>query len=216
MVTNIKNQTVITIDGPAASGKSSVARGVADALNIPFVSSGLLYRAATYLTLLAKRNAHCATEILDLLAEHDVQLEALAIEPNRVIIDNEDITAALHTDDVDANVSAVAKHPQIRRWVDERLRDIKGKFVVEGRDMGTAVFPKAAYKFYLTASPEVRAKRRVGEREHNLQEISEALMRRDELDKKQLAPASDAVAIDTSDMNLEDVIHSILSKVEFR
>lgn len=205
---------IITLDGPAASGKSSVSRGVADQLGIPFVSSGLLYRAATFLALEHRLNVADIASVLKLLGQHHIVLEARTLEPNRVFMDEHDITAALHTDDVDANVSVVAKHPEIRLWVNDRLREIKGSFVVEGRDMGTTVFPHADYKFYLTAPAEIRARRRLGERRADLSQVTESLKRRDVLDAKQSQPASDAIYVETGDKNLEQVIEVICSRVK--
>ena len=204
---------VITIDGPAASGKSSVARAVADTLKVPFVSSGLFYRAATYLVLDSRTDPRDEAAVLALLARHEVTLNALPIEPNRVLIDGDDLSAALHTDDVDATVSAVAAHPQVREWVRARLRDVTGTFVVEGRDMGTAVFPGARHKVYLTAPAEVRAQRRVGERAAGLGEVTEALKRRDLLDAKQSAPAPDAYLLETGTLTLDEVVSKVLERV---
>lgn len=204
------SELIIAIDGPAASGKSSVARAVADALTIPFVSSGLFYRAATFLVLEEQIDTGDERAILELLARHDVVLKALAIEPNRVLIDGEDVSAALHTDDVDAHVSAVSQHGGVRDWVRARLKTVTGSFVVEGRDMGTAVFPHASHKIYLTAPAEVRAQRRVGERAAGLSDVTKAIKRRDKLDAKQSAPAADAVQIDTAELTLDEVTARIL------
>ena len=205
--------TVITIDGPAASGKSSVARVVADILGVPFVSSGLFYRAATYLVLENRVDAYDEDAVLALLDRHQVTLKALPIEPNRVLIDGEDLSAALHTDDVDTTVSAVAAHAGVREWVRARLRDVTGTFVVEGRDMGTAVFPGARHKVYLTAPAEVRARRRVGERAAGLSEVTAALKRRDLLDAKQSAPAPDAYLLETGTLTLEEVVARVLKRI---
>jgi cytidylate kinase len=131
-----------------------------------------------------------------------------------VLFDKKDITMALHTDDVDANVSVVAKHTKIRHWVDARLREVKGSFVVEGRDMGTTVFPQARYKFYLDAPAEIRAQRRVGERSADLSEVTEALKRRDVLDAEQSRPAPDAIHIETGDKTLTQVIEWISSRIK--
>lgn len=210
------SKLLIAIDGPAASGKSSVARAVADELNIPFVSSGLFYRAATLLVLENDIDPYDEAAILELLEEHDVTLNALPIEPNRVLIDGEDVSEALHTDDVDAHVSAVSRHADVRKWVRGRLRSVGGSFVVEGRDMGTAVFPSASHKFYLTAPAEVRAQRRVGERAAGLSDITEALKRRDQLDARQSAPAADAVHIDTAELKLGEVVERVLALLEHR
>ena len=208
------SELIIAIDGPAASGKSSVARAVAENLNIPFVSSGLFYRAATLLVLENRIDPHDEVAVLELLKRHDVVLKTLAIEPNRVFIDGENISAALQTDDVDTHVSAVSQHRGVRDWVRERLRSVEGSFVVEGRDMGTVVFPQASHKFYLTAPAEVRAQRRVGERAAGLNDVTQALKRRDQLDAKQSAPAADALRIDTEKLELDEVTARILSYLE--
>lgn len=213
MIGLVDEPLIITIDGPAASGKSSVARAVADALGIPFVSSGLLYRAATYLALEHGARPEDEPAVMSLLGRHEVVLKAIPIRPNRILIDGEDVSAALHTDDVDAWVSAVALHPGVRDWVRERLRDVEGSFVAEGRDMGAVVFPQAAYKFYLTAPAEVRARRRVGERSAGLPAVAEALLRRDKLDARQLEPAPDAIFIETGELALAGVVADILQRL---
>ena len=205
---------IITLDGPAASGKSSAAKEIADALTIAFVSSGLLYRAATYLTLKNKVSAEHEDEVLALLAKHKVELKAIANEPNRIFIDDKDISRALHTDDVDANVSAVASLAALRDWVNERLREVEGSFVIEGRDMGKVVFPNAEHKFYLTASARVRAERRVAERDADVEAIEVAIKLRDEKDKKQLAPAEDAIHINTDGLSLAEVVATVLAQIK--
>ena len=206
-------EDVVTIDGPAASGKSSVARLVAEGLGVPYVSSGLLYRAATYLVLLSGVDATDEAAVLALLGKYDVILDARLNAPNRILLDGRDVSGALHTDQVDALVSAVARHPEVRVWVYERLREVRGAFVIEGRDMGRVVFPDARHKFYLTATPEVRAARRVGERLGGLAEVTEALKKRDLLDTKQLEPAPDAVHLDTNHLTIGEVVARILSHV---
>lgn len=208
-----KHQGVITIDGPAASGKSTVALGVARRLDVPFVSSGLLYRVATRLVLDHDVDPAEQGEVLAILAAHDVRLEP-RVDGNRVYVDGRDATDTLHTDAVDATVSTVAAHPRVRRWVFDELRELSGPFVVEGRDMGTNVFPAARDKFYLTASPEERARRRVGERSGELGDIATAIRRRDRLDAKQLEPAPDAVHIDTDEMTPDDVVEAVLARVD--
>lgn len=206
-------QYVITIDGPAASGKSSVSRLVAQALGIAYLSSGLLYRAATYLAQRREQGLSDEGALLELLAAHRVELIAPVGERNRVAVDGRLLGAELHTDTVDAGVSAVARHPGVRRWVDARLREVTGAFVVEGRDMGTTVFPEARYKFYLGAPAEVRAARRVGERRGDLSEVTEALRRRDALDAAQSHPAADALHLDTRDLSLDEVVARVLGVV---
>ena len=204
---------VVTIDGPAASGKSSVARFVAGRLGIPYVSSGLLYRAATYLVLLNGVDAGDEAAVLALLEAHDVLLDARLNASNRILLDGQDVSHELHTDRVDAFVSSVARHPGVRGWVYRRLREIRGAFVIEGRDMGRVVFPDARHKFYLTATPEVRAARRVGERLGGLAEVTDALKKRDLLDTKQLQPAPDALHLDTSGLTINEVVARVLEGV---
>lgn len=213
-MTLVSERLLITIDGPAASGKSSVARGVADALGIPFVSSGLLYRAATYLALAHGVDPDDEGGLLELLRRHLVVLDALPLRSNRILVDGVDVSPALHTDAVDASVSAVAVHPGVRDWVRERLRAVKGSFVAEGRDMGKAVFPQAEYKFFLTAPSSVRARRRVGERSRSLAEIAAALERRDQLDARQLEPAPDAIFVETGELDLPGVVARVLERLK--
>lgn len=211
----MKRGLIITIDGPAASGKSSVAMRVAKRLGIAYVSSGLLYRAATHLALSAACDLENEEALAALLAEHRIRLEP-APGGNRVIVNGRDDTEQLATERVDAAVSLVAKHPRVREWVTERLRELTGSFVIDGRDMGTAVFPHAAAKFYLTADPEVRAARRAGERPSEAGVIAEQLRRRDALDAKQLAPAEDAIMIDSSRLTIEEVVETLVAHTPAR
>jgi len=206
--------TVITFDGPAASGKSSAAQRVAAAVGVPFVSSGLLYRAATYLAAADGCELDDATAVMRVLQGHDVALTP-AVAGNRVHVDGRDVTAALHTDAVDAGVSHVAAHADVRRWVTQQLQRVEPPFTIDGRDMGSVVFPQAAYKFYLTASPAERARRRVGERAADLEAVAAAIARRDRLDSKQLAPAADAVHIDTDGLTLDQVVALVLERLGF-
>ncbi|UCH26894.1 MAG: (d)CMP kinase [Trueperaceae bacterium] len=212
IVSVLPDQIIITLDGPAASGKSSAGKGVAKALGIPFVSSGLLYRAATYLMSHYGVAFHDDQALLQLLYTHRVEL-ILQVNDNRVLIDGKDITDLLHSDEIDHTVSTVAAHNSLREWVGERLQELHGPFVIEGRDMGTAVFPQAAYKFYLTAPVEIRARRRFDEREADLEAVATSLRRRDRLDAKQLTPAKDAICIDTTNQTLAQTIEQILAYV---
>lgn len=203
-------RVIVTIDGVAASGKSSVASGVARALGVPYVSSGLLYRAATLLALEAGLNPGDEASLLVHLRAQPLRLEPLA-EGNRAWLEGRDLTPDLHSSRVDAGVSAVARLPQVRGWVNAQLRALPEPFVAEGRDMGTHVFPQADAKFYLTASPRVRAERRARERQGDVPAIEAALLERDRRDAGQSAPAPDAQVIDTGPLTLEDVIGAILA-----
>lgn len=205
-------RTVITIDGPAASGKSSVAKLLAHRLGIAYVSSGLLYRAATRSALVDEVDLNDESQVLKLLASQDVRLHPEA-EGNRVTIDWRDVTAELHTDAVDVAVSTLARHGVVRSWVTDRLREMGGSFVIDGRDMGTAVFPDAVAKFFLTADPDVRAARRAGERSGELRQVAERLRRRDAQDAQQSAPAPEAIFIDTGVLTLDEVVERVLTAV---
>jgi len=200
---------IVTIDGVAASGKSSVASGVARALGVPYVSSGLLYRAATLLGLESGVPLEDAARLLAFLQTRPLRLEALAAG-NRVWQGERELTADLHSFRVDRGVSVVAREPEVRAWVDAQLRALPEPFVAEGRDMGTNVFPHAEAKFYLTASPRVRAERRARERPEDVDAIEAALIERDRRDVGQSTPAPDAHLIDTSALTLEGVIGTIL------
>lgn len=206
---DVEARNVITLDGPAASGKSSVARLVAGRLGIPFVSSGLLYRAATWLVTTAGGDPEDVSEVMARLASASVRLIP-SLTGDRILVDGRDVTDQLHTDTIDGAVSAVARHLRVRAWVTQRLREIPGPFVIDGRDMGTTVFPDARAKFYLTAPPEVRARRRVGERAGALHEVADAIRRRDRLDEAQSAPAADALHVDTGELTLQQVVDVVM------
>ena len=204
---------IVTIDGVAASGKSSVAARVAQELGYPFVSSGLLYRAVARLALREGVSADDERALLRLVQTCPLQLRPLP-EGNQVWCGRVNMTDELHTHEVDAAVSRVARHPTLREWVNVQLRALPEPLVVEGRDMGTAVFPHATSKFYLTASPRVRAERRGRERAEDVSAIETALRERDARDAAQSSPALDAVLLDTSDLTLEEVVDRILSLVQ--
>ena len=206
---------IVTIDGVAASGKSSVASGVARALNMPYLSSGLLYRAATWAALSQQLSLEDAAPLLALLEDWRQAGTPLTLRPltagNEVWVGEQNVTQLLHTTEVDAHVSAAAQLPELRAWVNAQLRSATPPFVAEGRDMGTAVFPQAQAKFYLEASPRVRAQRRVQERPQDLESVEAALRLRDERDARQSAPAQDAVHIDTGSGTLQEIIAQVLS-----
>ncbi len=204
---------VITIDGPAASGKSSVAREVARRLGIPFVSSGLLYRGAGWVMLQSGQTDVDEAEVLAELGRHEVSLVP-GLQGNLLMIDGTSRYAELHTDEIDRNVSRVASFPQVREWVNAQIRQLDGSFVIEGRDMGTAVFPRADHKFYLDAPVRLRAERRLGERQSDLEALTELLARRDHLDARQLRPAEDALRIDTSELDVAGVADVIISRIQ--
>ncbi|WP_299429140.1 (d)CMP kinase [uncultured Meiothermus sp.] len=201
---------IITIDGPSASGKTSVAKLVAQRLGVPYISSGLLYRAVALMCLLENVPAE---EIEGRLGKYHLELKPAPTQ-NLVFLDGHEVSEALHNLEVDQTVSAVAVRPAIRDYINEVLRKIAPPFVIDGRDMGSTVFPQARHKFYLTASPEVRARRRVPERDAVFDTVLVEITRRDEADKKQSAPAKDAIVLDTSHHDLDGVVQVVLEHIE--
>ncbi|WP_059369686.1 (d)CMP kinase [Treponema endosymbiont of Eucomonympha sp.] len=207
---------VIAIDGPAGSGKSTVAKRIAGILGYAFLNSGSFYRG---ITLLALRNAINPTDEQALTA----LAKSLSIEyaHSCLVINGEDVEDKLHSDAVDAQVSAVSAVVPLRRIVNEKIRAVteSQNVVCEGRDMTTTVFPDADYKFYLDASIDVQATRRYQQGVSNLtlEEIKETIRARDESDKNKaegsLKIASDATYIDTSGLTVDKVCAIIIDLI---
>lgn len=208
---------VIAIDGPAASGKSSVSRAVAAKLGFCYVNSGNLYRAATWLALRTSQiGAPGFPE--SLLRELQRGPFEISVSEGQMAVCFEGTLLApeLSVEEVNQNVSKVASHPQVREWVLEKLRAIARDLsvVMEGRDIGSVVFPGAEFKFYLDASPEVRERRR------RAQGIDDSILERDRLDTtRQAAPlqlAPGAILIDSSDLTFDQTVEAILAKISAR
>ncbi len=210
---------VIAIDGPSASGKSSTARAVAEALGFAHLDSGALYRGVT---LVALREAAVDPEIILRSAED----RGLMLQPDGVgfcaYLDGVPVDAKIRGSEVTAHVSAVSAVPVVREWVNTRLRAMvrAGRdVVVDGRDIGTVVFPDADLKIFLTASPQARAGRRINQRGQEadvtrLEAEAAALAARDHADStRRVAPlraAPDAVPLDTTTMSFEDQVRFIV------
>ena len=202
---------IVTIDGPAGTGKSSVARMLADRLGFEFLNTGAMYRAVAYA---------CLQRQLDLASEQAVGDVAHSLEiffsNNRLLLGKEDVTEAIRGQEVTQSASIVAANPVVRKRLVE-LQRIVGQgtnLVTEGRDQGTIVFPNAECKFFLTASPEERARRRQREllekgEDISLEELLEQQKLRDLRDETRacspLKPAPNAVIIDTTQMTLVQV-----------
>ena len=213
---------IIAIDGPAGSGKSTVARLLASRLRFEFLDTGAMYRAVAYRALsigvsLADEAAIGQIAVSEPITFSRAEGESL---PTRVSIGGEDVTTAIRSVEVDDAVSPVAKLPEVRLAMVARQRELAqgSDVVVEGRDIGTVVFPDAALKVYLTASAEERARRRVGDSERGGSPVKQdtvhaALLRRDEIDSNRehspLSVADDAVVLDTTDLALEQVVDRI-------
>lgn len=207
---------VIAIDGPAGTGKSTVAALIAKKLDITFLNSGSFYRALTLALLESNVDINDSNDVIEFCKK-----QKLDYVNSRLILNGIDVEDRLHEDKVSANVSPVSSIPEVRHIVNDRLHEIVKSLsiVCEGRDMTTVVFPDADYKFYLDASIDVQALRRYkqGVSSLSLEEIKNAIIKRDELDKNKpegsLKIAPDAVYIDTSDLTIEDVCAIIINKI---
>jgi len=204
---------VIAIDGAAGSGKSTLARGLAVALDLPYVNTGLMYRVVA---LKARRMGVASTDadaLANLARETTFELDS-SVRPPELTIDGEAPGPELSSPEVESNVSAVARHSQVRAVLREVQRRLAaGGGVVEGRDIGTVVAPNASLKLFLQAHPDERAGRRALERDGDRAITAEALETRDELDARTnpLVPAADAVVLDTTGLEPEDVLAQALA-----
>lgn len=216
---------VIAIDGPAASGKSTIGHAVADRLGYLYYDSGLLYRALTWLALREGVNVDDGDALAALAARTPITVRPPTRADGRhstVEVDGEDITWDVRRPEVDANVSNVARHPAVRAaLIDQQRRGAAdGRVVMVGRDIGTVVLPDAPLKVFLVASLEVRARRRYDEmiargQPADYQSILADMRRRDEIDSlRAVAPlkaADDAVTVDTTGMSIDEVIDHIVA-----
>ncbi|MEN9804698.1 MAG: cytidylate kinase [Actinomycetota bacterium] len=209
---------VVAIDGPAGAGKSTVARALARRLGVQYLDTGAMYRAVTWAALrdgVDLNDEDAVGEVAETV-KIDVTLDA-------VIIDGTDVTTAIRGPEVTTAVSIVAAQSRVRAEMRRRQRawgEQRGGGVIEGRDIGTVVFPDAVAKLFLTASPRIRAERRVKEAGGDVDAVERSIMERDRIDSTRadspLAESSDAVVIDTSDRNVDEVVDSIVALVEAR
>ena len=203
---------IIAIDGPAASGKSSVARQLAHRLNFIYVNSGAMYRAITWSILNRGIDPTSNDPIVESISKMSFGQRLTGAE-FRLLIDDIDLSEHLHEDRVNAEVPGVSTVPQVRKVVVERLRGYASKhdLVVEGRDIGSVVFPDTPYKFYIDASPEVRARRRAA------QGHRDEIAQRDQADSSRAASplivAKDAEVIDTSYLTVDQVVDEIVRRL---
>jgi cytidylate kinase len=216
--------TVVTIDGPAGSGKSTLARLLADRLGFRFLDSGAMYRALTLKALRGGVDPADEDATAALLRRTEIRL-ADGSGGQRAYLDGEDVSEAIRGPAVTAAVSRVAAHRRVREGMVERqrafVREGRGRgVVVEGRDIGTVVFPDAAVKFFLDAVPEERARRRAAQTGGPAEVELEAMRRRDAADAgRAVAPlraAGDAEAVDTTGRTVEQVLEDLLRKVRGR
>lgn len=212
---------IVTIDGPSGVGKSTVAKRVAERLGFSCLDTGAMYRAV------ALKASEVAVDLRDsALLSKLLSETAVGFSPTgRVLLDRRDVSELIRTEEISSLSSRLAKLREVREFLIGIQREIGqgGSLVAEGRDMGTYVFPRAKYKFYLDATVAERAKRRFlqsgrGDSETSLSDVESELRRRDRRDtlraENPLRPAPDAVIIDTTQMSAEQVISSIVLRVK--
>lgn len=216
---------IITLDGPAGSGKSSVARQLAQRLGVEFLDTGAMYRGITAQCLDDGIDPHSNPQVVEDFARDCMIRFDWKSDPPRLFINNRDVTHRLRDSDVTGCVSEVAAMAQVRRVLVQEQRQIgrlHPRLVTEGRDQGSVVFPQAQFKFFITASPEVRAARRAEQlrgagRDADERVILQQIVSRDERDSTRsegpLIKPEDAVEIDTSGMSLEQVLDMLEKKV---
>ena len=210
----MKKGLIIAIDGPAASGKSTTAQLLAQKLGYVYIDTGAMYRACALKAKKMGIDINDEESIRELLDDIDIRIENHNSK-NRIFLDGEDVSEDIRADDISALASAISAIPAVRYKMVELQRKMgeKGGVILDGRDIGTFVFPTAEVKFFLTASPEVRAKRRWLELKQkgvnkDFSEVLADLVKRDNKDSQRaLAPlkkADDAIEVDTSNMTIEE------------
>lgn len=217
---------IIAIDGPSGVGKSTLGKALARRLNLLFIDSGAVYRAIGLKSLRTTTPLDDMSAVAELARDAHIKLEG---DPDslRITLDGTDVTAEIRAPEVSHAASVVATIPAVREAVVEKLREMSRQsgVVMDGRDIGTKVFPAAPVKLYLDAAPDVRAERRWLEdrekgRDVSLEEVRTELAERDRRDRERvttpLVPAADAIHLDTSSLNLDAVIERVLEIIRTR
>ena len=209
---------VVALDGPAGAGKSTVARAVAARLGVEYLDTGAMYRAVTFAVLRRGVSVTDTVEVARLATVIDLEISSTS-----VMVDGVDATAAIRGREVTDAVSAVAANQAVRTVLVDRQRAwvaARGGGVVEGRDIATVVFPDAVLKLFVTASPRVRAERRVAETGGDVAEVEASIIERDRRDSTRdsspLLLADDAIELDTSDLDIDEVVAEVVRLAEER
>ncbi|HBH28769.1 MAG: (d)CMP kinase [Desulfofustis sp. PB-SRB1] len=217
---------VVTIDGPSGVGKSTISRRLSHHLGFTYLDTGAMYRAVAWYVNRHGIDADNEAQLTDNLDKISITLipAHLPGEDTGVIVNGEHLGAELRTPEISMLASRISALPPVRRCLTLMQQEMgkQGKVVAEGRDTGTVVFPDAAYKFFLDASPEVRAKRRIGQLQANgetisFDEVLAATIQRDRQDRERsiapLRPADDALRIDTSTATIDEVVDRMLGVI---
>jgi cytidylate kinase len=206
---------IVAIDGPAGAGKSTVASRLAERLGFRYLDTGAMYRALTWLAMQEGIDLGEGERLGELARGSRVELD----ESGRVLIGGSDVTSAIRQSRIDRMVPVVARHPDVRAVMRERQRELAelGDAVIEGRDIGTVVCPDADVKIYLVADRTVREQRRQAERpDIGADALATDLRARDDSDRARMQPAEDAEVIDTSDLDVDNVVDKIEALVRER
>jgi cytidylate kinase len=209
-----KRGPVVAIDGPAGAGKSTLARELARQLGLPYINTGLMYRAVAAEALAGRVAPEDASGLAEIAGSLGFALSPSS-SPAELVISGEEPGPILASPEVEAIVSVVARHPRVRSILRRAQRVLgAGGCVMEGRDIGTVVFPDADVKIFLSAAPEIRVKRRERERGGDV-EVGESVVRRDSLDAKThpLEPAADAEVLDTTRLGPQEALSQALNLV---
>lgn len=207
---------IVAIDGPAGAGKSTIAKELAKRLGLKYLDTGAMYRAVTFAAVKTGVNLEDESAVANLCTNSVMEISDDAISINGL-----DATTAIRTSEITKLVSMVATNSLVRNDLRNRQRDWASKFdggVIEGRDIGSVVFPNATLKVYLTASPLVRAKRRVAQSGGDVDQIAAEIAERDQRDSSRsdspLTQTSDSVNVDTSDRSIDEVVSQLAILVQ--